>query len=404
MIAKDSALRRLAVAYLFLEFQFWFPVWMLFLTERGFALTTMVLADAVFRFTMVSLEFPLGVLGDYIGRKRSFIVICILAVLTYVGIVFIDGSPMLFATWILWGVFWAMSSGTTSAYTYEIIVMEGRQETAVNIFGFMRSVSSGAALISLLAAGFLFTIWSALPFAVNGIFAFLALLLAFTLPEIVNGVEPQAHQERQTFKDFISVLNKNSIFFASTLLLAVSLIYFWSPRILMQPLFIEMAISPWLISAVYFFYSLAGVVAGLMAGRLQSLFGDKVSIIFGFTSLWLGVFLIAIVPGTAVLFFFPMLSFGYYLAQTILEVLLHQYLENRYRASFLSAISFIGGTVIILTRPSLGIIADRYSAQTAFLIWAILGVGFLVMVAIYVPQIGNLSMKNNAQPFNHELQ
>lgn len=70
----------------------------------------------------------------------------------------------------------------------------------------------------------------------------------------------------------------------------------------------------------------------------------------------------------------------------------------------LSAISFIGGTIIILTRPSLGIIADRYGAQTAFLIWAVLGVGLLLIAAIYVPQLGNLSLKSKTQPINHELQ
>lgn len=384
MIAKGSALRRLAVAHLFLEFQFWFPVWMLFLTERGFELTTMVVADGVFRFTMVALEFPLGVLGDRIGRKRSYITISLLALTTYIAIVFIYGRFMLFATWILWGIFWAMSSGTTSAYTYEIIVMEGRKQSDVAVFGFMRAVSSVAALISLLAAGFLFTLQPALPFIFNGIFAFLALLIAFTLPAIPDSGEGAKYHEPQTFRTFLSLLNKNSIFLAISLLLALSLVYFWSPRILMQPLFIELGIQPWLISAVYFSYSLAGVIAGLSADKIRAIMGDKAAIITGFFMLWLGILLIALVPGITVLLFFPLLSFGYYLAQTILEVLLHHQLDNRNRASFLSAISFIGGTVIILTRPGLGLLADRNGAQFAFLVWALLGIGLLIVLCVLV--------------------
>ena len=57
--------------------------------------------------------------------------------------------------------------------------------------------------------------------------------------------------------------------------------------------------------------------------------------------------------------FFPLLSFGYYLSQTLLEVTLHHQIDNKNRASFLSAISFVGGAVIIITRPGLGILADR---------------------------------------------
>lgn len=381
MFPKSSALRRLALSHAFLEFQFWFPVWMLFLTDRGFDLTTMVLADGVFRFTMVALEFPLGVVGDRIGRKRSYILISVLAVLTYTGITLIDSYVTLFGTWILWGVFWAMASGTTSAYTYEIVVLEGLEKTAVKIFGFMRAVANAAALVSLLLAGFLFEQDPALPFIVSAVFAFFALLIALTLPEIKADIESSSVAERQTFKQFFAMLHQGSAFFAGGVMLALALIYFWSPRILMQPLFIELNISPEVISGVYFSYSLAGVLAGLLADRIQGFLSNKGAIIFGFLMLWFGIILLAIVPGNVVIFFFPLLSFGYYLAHTVLEVALHHRLENRHRASFLSAISFIGGAAIIVTRPGLGILADQQGVQTAFLVWAILGVGLLFVFA-----------------------
>ena len=379
MIAKSVPIRRLAISYFFLELQFWFPVWMLFLTDRGFDLTTMVIADGVFRFTMVSLEFPMGILGDRIGRKKSYIFISILAVSTYIGISFINNYLMLFSTWILWGIFWAMSSGTTSAYTYELIIIENMQNSTVSIFGFMRAVSSIAALVSHLAAGFLFSLFPAMPFVMNGIFAFFALVIAFTLPEITNHPDSNLRRESQTFKQFLTLINKNSSFLAGSILLALSLVYFWSPRILMQPLFLELEISPQLVSTVYFSYSLAGVFAGLLAGQIKRLMGNKNAIVFGFLMLLFGIFLIALTPGLAVLYFFPMLSFGYYLAQTLLEVTLHHQLENRYRASFLSAISFFGGSIIILTRPGLGILADQNNVQFAFLVWAILGIGLLIL-------------------------
>jgi MFS family permease len=175
--------------------------------------------------------------------------------------------------------------------------------------------------------------------------------------------------------------------FTGIALLALALIYFWSPRILMQPLFIELAISPEAVSTVYFFYSLAGVGAGLAMRPVQRRIGTRPAILGGLVLLWLGVWLVALAPGRSALFFFPLLSFGYYLAQTLLEVLLHGQLENRYRASVLSAASFMGGAVIMVTRPGLGILADGQGAPFAFLVWAVLGV---VIVGAFVALVRRL--------------
>lgn len=374
MLPLSSSLRRLALAHFCLECQFWFPVWMLFLSHRGFELTTMVLADGVFRFTMVALEFPMGLFGDRVGRKRAYVLVAALAALTYTGITLIQGRLLLFVVWILWGVFWALASGTTSAYCYELIAAEGREEEAVGVLGFMRAVASTAALISHLAAGFLFAALPVLPFVANGVLALGALGLALTLPD-----PPQvAHRGPRSFTRFLSSQRGNPSFFVGIALLAVALIYFWSPRILMQPLYMELGLGPAMVSAVYFAYSLAGVLAGLAAGTVQKLVGKKVAVLAGVGMLWMGVVLVAVVPGVGALVFFPLFSFGYYLAHTLLEVLLHRQMDNRHRASVLSAASFVGGLFIIVTRPGLGILADVEGTPFAFLVWAVVGVGVLV--------------------------
>lgn len=106
--------------------------------------------------------------------------------------------------------------------------------------------------------------------------------------------------------------------------------------------------------------------------------GTRPAILAGLGLLWLGVWLVALAPGRTALLFFPLLSFGYYLAQTLLEVVLHGQLENRYRASVLSAASFMGGVFIIVTRPGLGMLADAWSTPVAFLVWAVVGVAVAV--------------------------
>jgi MFS family permease len=315
------------------------------------------------------------------------VLIAVLATATYAGIVLVHGTVTLFAVWILWGVFWALASGATSAYCYELLAIEGRQDESVAVFGFMRAVASSAALVSHLAAGFLFAGAPALPFVANGMLALGAVGIALTLPDPPQEWASDGTQRPQSFRQFLALHDQRPPVFVGIILLALALIYFWSPRILMQPLFIELSISPMVVSAVYFFYSLAGVGAGLAMHPIQARMGTRPAILAGLGLLWLGVWLVALVPGYAALLFFPLLSFGYYLAQTLLEVVLHGQLENRHRASILSAASFMGGIVIIVTRPGLGMLADAMSAPFAFLVWAVLGV---VIVGAFVALVRRL--------------
>ena len=108
---QSRSLRTFAFIHFALECQFWFPVWLVFLVQKGFDLTTVVLADGIFRLTVVVMEFPMGYISDRIGRRNSYFWVAILSIATYVGIIYLDGVIMLFGVWILWGsimgtVFW----------------------------------------------------------------------------------------------------------------------------------------------------------------------------------------------------------------------------------------------------------------------------------------------------------
>jgi len=382
-LPPGKSIKRFMLSHFLLECQFWFPVWLIFLTQKEFSLTTIVLADGVFRFTLVALEFPMGLLSDRIGRKKSYLLICLLAIITYAGIVFIQGKVMLFSVWILWGIFWALLSGVPTSYCYELIVKEKLENESVRIIGFLKAVSNVAALVSHLIAGFLFALLAELPFLVNGFFAIGALAMAFILPEIKEEYQPTRRSQRSTFRDFLKMPASDPVFKACVIILALLLIFFWSPRILMQPLFIELELSATMVSLVYFFYSLAGIGAGLSAHFFSRLLTTRVILLISLMMIWAGILLIGTVPGIWSILFFPLLSFGFYLGQTLLEFLLHQRLENRYRASLFSLVSFLGGIVIIFSRPGLGIIADQYDTPFAFFLWSGLGVVVLPVTWYY---------------------
>ena len=71
MSSLTSVKFRFGVIVTALEVQFWFPVWLLFLLDRGFTIGQAAFADALFRFVATAAEVPAGWLSDRIGRKRS---------------------------------------------------------------------------------------------------------------------------------------------------------------------------------------------------------------------------------------------------------------------------------------------------------------------------------------------
>jgi len=385
---KSRLLRRFAVAHFTLECQFWFPVWLIFLTQKGFDLTTIVLADGVFRLTAVVMEFPMGFISDRLGRKNTYISICILSIITYCGIIFINGDLMLFVVWIIWGILWSLYSGVPSSYIYELIIKERLESQTVKVMGIFKMISSSALLFSYLGAGFLMSYQPGMPFAANILMVILALFFILLLPgtNADNSRLPEHKNPFSVLRLFKRSINGTKIIIMVSLM-ALTLIFFWSPRILMQPLFIELQLSAIEVGLVYFAYSLAGIIAGLLVNRIAQRLGYKRAILAGFLIILFGIALTGFIPGYVALIFLPLLTFGFTISQTILEKLLHNLLENWHRATLLSTAGFLGGIVIIFTRPGLGILADNYDSKFAFLIWALAGLIITLVYAILLKKI-----------------
>src|SRR5690606_20787635 len=85
-VLRSRSIRIFAITQFLLEVQFWFPLWLIYLKDLGFSITIAVLADGVFRLVVVGAELPLGILADRLGRKRTYLLVCGLAAVTFAAI------------------------------------------------------------------------------------------------------------------------------------------------------------------------------------------------------------------------------------------------------------------------------------------------------------------------------
>jgi MFS family permease len=67
-------IRRYYLFQFFLNFQLWFPIWIIYLTkERGLTLAQVTLIDIPFWLCIVVLQIPAAALADRWGRKPTLI-------------------------------------------------------------------------------------------------------------------------------------------------------------------------------------------------------------------------------------------------------------------------------------------------------------------------------------------
>ncbi|GIG92404.1 MFS transporter [Plantactinospora endophytica] len=377
-VLRSRAIRTFAVTQFLLEVQFWFPVWLIYLLDLGFPLTTAVLADGVFRIVSVACEFPVGVLADRVGRRRAYLMLAGGAVLTFVAITQIRTVQMLFAAWVLWAVLWALTSGAASAYLYELCLQDELEINPTRAFGLIRAVGSGSVLLSLLAAGYLYQADPRLPFAVTAGLAALAFLLALTLPEIAGS------RVRTTLSSVVADIRAaiTDVRLRQAVWLGVLLLLFgWSARILFQPLALELGLSAQLTGGMYAAFAAASVLGGLLAGyvpvrrRRPALTVSFLLVLATLVAVsqaeWLGPFL-----------FLPVMGFGYALGMTVLEVLTNDATPRRVRALVFGVVTSLAGVGIAVARPGLGILSEQRSTAFAAGVWAAVGV-LLVGLAIW---------------------
>lgn len=384
---RDGVIRRFLVAEVLLRVQFWFPVWLIFLTDRGLDLTTIVIADGAFRLTAVLAELPTGVLADRLGRRRSYATLCGATAVVFAAIATVSEPVGLFVVWICWGVLWALASGTSSAYLYELVRAQGLLEDRLRIFGAATAAGNGAILASHLVAGVLYVLHPVAPFVGTALLAVAALIVVRGLPDVAGadrrhlGAGSQLRSLRATATD----PGVRLVVAAGAVVLLVG----WSVRILFQPLLIDLDVAPAGVGATYFGYSAAGLLAGLLAGRWTGRRDGRI-LLGGLAGIVAATAVVAVAPGLGPWLGIPLLGFAYHGAWTVLEVAANDHAGDRTRATVLSAVGMLGGLLIVVARPALGIIADRWSVAAAFGVWAAVGALLLPVAAAVTRRLDRL--------------
>ena len=376
----------LGLAFFCLQMQFWFPVWVLFLLERGISLSEIVVADMIFWTCVIIFEVPAGMFGDRVGRKRTYFIGAILGALSYFFMILINDFSMLILCWIIWSVYIAIVSGTDTAFIYEILKTENQLENSTFVFGYFSAISSVAFIVTHFTAGFLYQINSSLPIFLNIIVSLLAASLILKLPDPTDG-----NYETTSFTDVVNAMKKqfltNRVLKYAIIIMSVFLMYHWTLTLIFQPLLIGLNIEVEYFGYFYFFFTILGILAGVLAGPLEKRFGQTSLLIFSFFIVFSSVGITAWIPGLLSVVGIMWLRFGFFLGQPVLQATINHEIDDTHRASVFSFTNMLYSLMLVFSRPLVGFITELWNVKLAYQVWFLLGIPIMIILFILVKKM-----------------
>ena len=252
---------------------FYLPVSVIYMEAQGLGLAEIGFVQGVFLFGMVAGELPTGYLADYLGRRKTLVLGNAVTATVMAGFVFASSTAAFTALLLLWSFAWTLRSGTSDAWLYELLAQEDLDDEFARLSGRAESVmlvvSAGAAL----AAGFLYTVDPAIPFAANAVVAALGLPVLLTLP----ATQRVDHDDsKMTVSRAVSLLREQFSRPAIGWLIVYAALFnivFSVTRVFEQPALREVGVPVAGLGVLYAGFKIVSAVATGAAGAVQDRLG-----------------------------------------------------------------------------------------------------------------------------------
>lgn len=362
-------------------FVLWYAIEKFFMQSIGFTDATIGVMAATYTVVTLLVETPSGILADRWSRKGVLVIASILLVVaTALGGLSYDVSTYIIAM-ALWGVFYALYSGTYESVVYDVLLEEqGSADDFEKWYGYIRFMDSIALTLGALIGGAIsaftnprMTYFVTIPFALIAVFA----LLRFREP-LLHKAEPLSSVRAHVAATFGAVLKRRSLLPVLLVLLSGGLLL---------KVILEFNQLWWLaLAAPVGMFGIASAanlgslgLGGLLASRLRLdkplVLGGMVTVIIASTvclMFWRNFYAIVIVQ--------MLLVMSMLVSEIIFVRSLHDELPSKLRAGSASAVSTFVSLIFIPFSLVFGSISNHQDTFNAS--WTVLVIALVMVLAL----------------------
>jgi MFS family permease len=388
--ALQSNIWKYYLFHTFLNLQLWFPIWIIYLTEkRGLTLTQVTLMDVPFWLSIILLQIPGAAIADRWGRRPTLIG----AAAAFSGAVVFFGLAssfwLLLGSYLIWGIGFSLLYGTESAFIYDSLKAMGREEEYTRVYGRGWAIATAAQLAgTLIGAPLAGATDLVFPILLSGGVASLAVFVSFSFyePRVSSATHHPSYG--QIIRDSLQVLRQQPAVRYAILFYGLITLGSVAPVFFFQPFLREHGVDIGEVGIWQTPMRVLGIVAALAAHRIMRDLGERGAFYLMPLMLVPSYVLLASWDSAYAQVSFTTINFVVILSQPTVTDYVNRRVPSEQRATVLSMTNLIRSMVLIPTAPLMGILADQVSLEASFALAggavALLG---LPLMAVWLPHL-----------------
>jgi MFS family permease len=365
-----------------LNFQLWYPIWIIYLQEeRGLTLGQVTLVEVPHLLTIVTLQIPAAAIADRWGRRTTLALGALLSAagVTLFGLA--DTYLLILISYVVWGASYALMSGADSAFLYDSLKALGREDDYQRIYGGAWAVFGAASLAgTLIGAPVAAATSLAFPIVLSGAIAALGVLAALTFTEPRPYHDEARLPYREVMRESIRLAVHQPTVRYAILFFGVLTIGGIAPMFFFQPFLTRHEID---LSQVGFWQTptrVMSILGALIAYRVVYRVGERRTFVL-LPLVLAGSY--AVLGGWDSVYaqiVFPVMALAAVMARPVVTDYLNRRVPTNQRATVISLTNLTYCLMLIPLAPIVGLIADKASLSAAF--WTGAGITLAGMVIL----------------------
>ncbi|MDO8612110.1 MAG: MFS transporter [Dehalococcoidia bacterium] len=358
--------------YLFqflLNFQLWWPIWVIYLTEeRGLSLGQVTLIDVPFWGSIIALQIPAAAIADRWGRRPTLLAGALFFSIAVTVFGLATSFELILVSYLIWGVGFALLGGTESAFLYDTLKALGREDEYPRVYGRAWGLVFAAAMAgTLLGAPVAKATDLSFPIVVSGGIAFLAVLAAasFTEPRLEGGRRHHLSYG-QIIGESVEILRRRPAVRYSVLFYGLITIGSIGPIFFFQPFLRQHDIGLGEVGLWQTPTRIAGIIGAVAAYRIIAVLGERRTFFLMPAVIFASYALLAVWDSVYAQVAFPVMSLVVALSQPTVTDYLNRRVPTDQRATVVSLTNLARSAVLVPSAPLLGQLADRASLKASY--------------------------------------
>ena len=329
----------------------------------GLSLVQFAFFQSIFLFSQLISEVPSGILGDRFSKKKIVIVglvlLSITPLLTFSSNLVTDEYVyyIILCSFVLEGVGNAFLSGADDALFFESLRSEGKEESYGKIRGKLQLISALTLGLATFVGGGLYGITRYLPYIIQSLTLLGSMIIIISIPENQKYTRDDFNQnEGSKFKDLLSVFHRMLqssrilFMFVFTIVIVSTINVVFA---LLPDYFSRIGFSTSFNGAIFMAYSIIGGIVATQAYKISKIRVSKLILLISLILMVSIVFQIIPFNSTFILSFLLLYIIIDILDPIIMEML-HLWVDDNFRATVISGLSFSISLVTMLINPVIG--------------------------------------------------